>query len=72
MGPTMAEAHPNVVLRRSLRPAQHSRPPVDRPSRDQRVRRRQLHFDVLEEFSRFGIIAGARRGWHRDREAADG
>ena len=39
------------------------------PNRD---RLHRLHLDVLEEFSRFGLIAGVRRGWRQDREGVDG
>jgi excisionase family DNA binding protein len=34
---------------------------------------RRIHRDVLEEFSRFGIIPGEKRGWRQDRaEDVDG
>jgi hypothetical protein len=73
VGPTMAEAPPHVVRRRGVRGVLPPSSSADLDARHERLGRlRRLHLDVLEEFSRFGIIAGARRGWHQDRETADG
>jgi hypothetical protein len=73
VGPTMAEAHPNVVRRRGVPGVLPPSSSADLDARHERLGRlRALHLDILEEFSRFGIIAGTLRGWRQDRETADG
>ena len=50
----MIEVPPHVARRRGVRAVPAA--PVDRQSRDQRVRRRQLHADVVEIFQSLGIV----------------
>jgi hypothetical protein len=73
VGPTMAEAHPNVVRRRGVRGVLSPSSAADRDARHERLGRlRALHLDVLEEFGRYGLIPGTVRGWRQNRETADG
>jgi hypothetical protein len=73
VGAPMIKVHPNVVLRRGVRGVLPPSSSADLDARHERLGRlRALHLAVLEEFSRLGIVPGARRGWRQPRsEDAD-
>jgi hypothetical protein len=69
----MADVQPPVdrAPHAGLMPAERTLSQAPMPNA-KRVRARNLHLDILQEFGKFGLIPGTIRGWRQDRETVDG